>query len=721
MRGISPEVLSLITYSELNSSTWRRNIINEIILYYIFTEKYLLNQNNLLVYLEKTFHLDITNIELSESINELSKKNEIFNTSKGYVLSEEKRENISKNLLNTNEDIENDKNNFYELCKKYCPSLNHERVYNNFNISFCQALKVSGASMFEVISQKNLERTDWISRFCEKFPPEFERGLNNLMNEYFTEMKPFSKKRILGIIKFFLFYSASKLPKKSLDLLMQKRDKKKIILLLDTNVIFSILDLHYNPYDEAVNVLIDYINKSKHICDIQLRVTSETIEEAKRVLVNSGKNISRTRIRPNMYTTALKYYQGMEKALLEKVSGTLQSIDTLLEYYINSLKTILETKGIKIYNVYQGIAESECVKNDLEKINTGQLTFTDSLNKSPKSIEHDICLWHTVNKERGRRGNEFSEIDIWGVTIDRWMVSFDQEKRKDNELSAPHFLPPLSILQIIRFWVPENNDIEEYVFLISRPAFFSNNFTKQDEEAARSIINTISYFENSEKLPEKAIATIVGDLSLQKAIKTCTSQQALDLIHDALFNNFSELDKKYNDLDGKYRGLEKELHQTTDNYETTINIITSEAENKNTQLLERIKKMEEEYSEKDEKLTILQAKYNNSYKYKYIFILFCYIFVSIIIPVIISTIYIDNINEYIIQFFNISSKNNTLYLLLEIPCIGILCSIISEVLFFKFNNIINNRFFNLYKTMLYSVGCSLISNFIWWFLTIANN
>jgi len=58
------------------------------------------------------------------------------------------------------------------------------------------------------------------------------------------------------------------------------------------------------------------------------------------------------------------------------------------------------------------MAESECVKKDLEKLNTGELTFTDSLNKSPKSIEHDICLWHTVNKERGRRGNEFSEIDI---------------------------------------------------------------------------------------------------------------------------------------------------------------------------------------------------------------------------------------------------------------------------------------------------------------------
>jgi len=351
MKGISPEVLSLITYSELNSSTWRRNIINEIILYYIFTEKYLLNQNNLLEYLEKTFHLDITYIELSESIDDLIEKNEIFNTSKGYVLSEEKRETISKNLQNTNEDIEKDKNNFYELCKKYCPSLNQERVYDNFNISFCQALKVSGASMFEIISQKNLERTDWISRFCEKFPPEFERGLNNLMNEYFSEMKPFSKKRILGIIKFFLFYSASKLPKESLDLLIQKREKKKIILLLDTNVIFSILDLHYNPYDEAVNALIDYINKSKHICDIQLRVTSETIEEAKRVLVNAGKNISRTRIRPNMYSTALKYYQGIERALLEKLSGTLQNIDTLLGYYINSLKTILETKGIKIYNV----------------------------------------------------------------------------------------------------------------------------------------------------------------------------------------------------------------------------------------------------------------------------------------------------------------------------------------------------------------------------------
>ena len=233
-------------------------------------------------------------------------------------------------------------------------------------------------------------------------------------------------------------------------------------LYLDTNFLFSVLNLHSNVENEACKELLKLVLLNKDIIKIQFRYSELTLRELrhkKSDFTNLDENLTDSAIRAILKSDELdefakKYYTEL-LANRDETVHPIKIIDlaevTLpkKEIYISRNQKQLDALGDSFIN--EKIVEYQRYINDINQI---RLEFSQQHHsnyrpyfRSDSQVRHDVVLREIILSSRKFFKKDevktFNEVKYFGLTLDELLIKFDATKTKSKEVTTyPTFFRP---------------------------------------------------------------------------------------------------------------------------------------------------------------------------------------------------------------------------------------------------------------------------------------
>lgn len=274
-------------------------------------------------------------------------------------------------------------------------------------------------------------------------------------------------------------------------------------ILVDTNFLYSILDLHIHPERESCKAIVRLINERG--LNIKLMYLPDTLAELLQKK-QEFDNIPKTSLTPKQI-----------KALLES-----ETLDSFLKSYYEQLllnpndaphpsdrityaKATLTQKNITLFNAkLKVLREDSKLLEDRYSEYSEYLRFVDETRaekgfsvkgmKEPEKIEHDVLLREVIDYLRPHKRNSFTDAQYFGLTLDNSLMNFDKFSKLKTQRSSyiPTFLAPSFLLQRLLRILPLLTEDYHRAFIaaISSPTFDSSR------KKALTTIRTVGYFKN---------------------------------------------------------------------------------------------------------------------------------------------------------------------------------------------------------------------------------
>src|SRR6266540_1000304 len=309
-------------------------------------------------------------------------------------------------------------------------------------------------------------------------------------------------------------------------------------VLLDTNFVFSFLGLHDNPANEASAALIALTEQLKQIVDITLYVLPRTLAEARASLISNQTALSGLVLTRNLATAASRVkLSGLATKYVEtaRQTGRAQTAEQYFEPYINNLLGLLREQGVELLNQdTSDLAVAQPVVNDIlaqvefEKKTRGERA------KNYDRVEHDMILWHVVQRRRFAWVESPLAATWWVATLDYRFMGFDTYKARRQQ-QLPICLHPAALVQMLQFWMPRSRQLEEALLSNLRLPLLFYDFDPVAEKATISILRTLSRFEGSERLSEETIGNMLVNEELRRRmILETDEEEQVRIVRDAI-------------------------------------------------------------------------------------------------------------------------------------------------------------------------------------------
>jgi len=310
------------------------------------------------------------------------------------------------------------------------------------------------------------------------------------------------------------------------------------VLYLDTNVLYSLLNLHSHPENEACKALITLINDNKDHLKIVLRYSEFTMKEL------NSKRGDFNLLNDKLASSSIKALLRSDK--LDDFSK--QFYQNLLD---NRESTIHPSQVIDLSNSLLLKDEIDIARNAkrLEQIEDGFLDvqiqdyrrFIDEKNevkqtfcekkkisfhpiyKSDKQITHDITLRELLLHLRGsfsskKNGATFNSMKYFGITLDSLLRSYDTRKINDynDERSFPVFFRPSFLLsKLVKVLPIQTNDYKKAFIKAVTSKGFNKDVTK-----SRDVLRVVNFLNSQGINDEKVVYNLISeDLFLEKYSK----------------------------------------------------------------------------------------------------------------------------------------------------------------------------------------------------------
>lgn len=534
-RALSPEIVSLIHHVELNKSGWWKKAVGQVIKGVLWKEQVPLTLDELKQRLDRELGIPFSNDALQRQIEYLKSQNAVAGPLNNdcYKLTEHSRQELATTHATALGNQEKCHKDFHESCLRNCPELAADDIWDNFTRALIEAVRVAGANLYHLLADGNLEReVDWLSKFLKQFPSQSHVGLRQILAEFFALSNGACRHQVLNLLTAHFFAEAAQLRPETITAIEGSQKKKTIRVVLDTNFLFSILQLHHNPADEAALSLLDLAQQNGGQLDIKLFVLPSTLEEAQKTLLSQMHLIERIRTTRAMSQAALSEpLTGIAKRFFAAASVSPGlTAQTFFQPYTDDLRTILLGKGIHILDASVTYSQRQDVIDDvLEEQEREKREVVENRRKGYETLMHDAILWHAVKDRRGGDVTSPFEVEYWAVSIDWRLVAFDRRKRSSNNLKVPVVLHPTNLVQLIQFWVPRSEKLEQSLIDSLRLPLLFQPFDPEDERATFKVLEAISRFENVGDLPEVSIKNILANQALRARI------QEADASNDEVF------------------------------------------------------------------------------------------------------------------------------------------------------------------------------------------
>lgn len=357
-KNLPRELIPLIHHIELNKAGWWDRAIQQSIMFLIW-----LNDNRpmwlqeVVDNLRTVLKIRLDTYKIQQQINCLG--NRIIQTGNGFKLSENDFLKF-QGQMDEVERIENTvKTLFMNLVNELCPSLGALKVWSDFNDEFLVPfVKEMGAYVFHLVTtgtqvpRMEEPAKDYLSKCTSKYP-----AANIQLKEVvarFLNLKDHSVRQyILRTLNMYYYVAACGLTTDTLQRLSHiAQSKPSFNIFIDTNFLFSILDLHDNPSNEAATALMTLSERLSPNVTVRFYVTLITIQEAQKVLISVKSSLQGVRPTQNLLQSlkqvaisriALKYLNAC------KDNPSLDA-ETFFRPYIDNLLSIARQSGIELYN-----------------------------------------------------------------------------------------------------------------------------------------------------------------------------------------------------------------------------------------------------------------------------------------------------------------------------------------------------------------------------------
>ena len=523
------ELTALVHNIELHRSGWWEKAVQCLVLSTVWTEDKPHTVEDIVAYIETQYRTSLSVAKISTATRTLESQGVLLEIEGGYRIADDKKEAFETDLLELEATTAQVHEHFSTLLGELCPDLDDESTWRIFESEFLTPLITEvGANAYRLIAGKHLAADGKIvQRFLGCFDKECRQQLRELVPRFLDPKNNEVKKYVSRLLHASFCVKASGLRDDVIKKLTLEPGKQiEFRLFLDTNVLFSFLDLHENPSNEAARELREIVDQLGGNPKITFYVTPPTIDEAKGAIRRAKQTLSGLADQANITNAALRMrFSGMNKRFLEergRREGSLSAEDWF-DPYLNDFLTMARANGIELYNAsFDDYLSREEVLNDVSSVTDFErqraMDWPDAKEKHIEQIQHDVVLWHHVNNSRSAYVESPVDAIHWILTIDFRFLGFDHHKQQATGSSVPVCLHPTSLIQLLQFWVPRNAAFEEAVLGSIRLPFLFQELDSNAERTSLRILDGIGRFENSENIPEDAIVKVALNEALRARI-----------------------------------------------------------------------------------------------------------------------------------------------------------------------------------------------------------
>ncbi|MDX6748110.1 hypothetical protein SHK09_15035 [Polaribacter sp. PL03] len=640
------EIISALYLAKTDN---REKMLSDLILTVMYNIDSKVNLKDLNSHIDEIFHLKPIEYELQECLDNLVENKKISCKNEHYRLLDVSTEYIHKTQLQLVSTNKKRYNSFKEIIITLSVEIKFEEtditlLWNVFNEYLLECFMTFGKKAINIFLPYKNDFLGDDSALLEKFTSKFEntdliKVFKKLTLEYPNLLNDAELRHLTSLAtRAEKFYSLGVLKEEYEQI--KNLQIKDLTVVLDTNILYSILELRKHPEDTAINEIIR-IAREKQI-DLRLVFLPKTNTELQKARNYLEKIIPKENFKISHI-----------KALIE--SDKLDSFAK--KYYLNKLddsetphpsqkvryaSDVLKNMEIIIYNnVFKELDDNKELLNeslieykDYERYfnNKSDLNgWKFKLNKDINKIEHDVFLRESIKILKSKFSNE-NEMKFVCLTLDRSLIGFDQHTIKtksenDKEVINPNFVLPSLFIKKIRPFIPiitnnyrkafitsltvpdyEKEDFEESLVVQKSMSFFKK-LGIDDEEIIINCIkrelflndflqhekdNTVELFIKSEiaieldqiKDEKESLAQKIKDIDIENTEKIITLNHEKNEIVKEKINIVS---KKDNDIEKLEKNL-SEKEKTIENLNERIEKIEKEQQRVNSENEEKIRK-----------------------------------------------------------------------------------------------------------------------------------
>lgn len=545
------ETLNLISNVTLGETGWRKKVYSILILDCLEKQNY--NYDALKAEIKSHLDLIFSEVDFEAAFQKSIEEGKIIFQNDVISLTEGQKI-INKSNMRKNRAQEIKASDYLtEVCKKLCvKELSWER--------FRDIVIVKNVKHFIL---DNIEDDNIFNSYIEEVYKEegialTRNQVHSLVDEFIFSESQDVKSYLAGNIYGYYNVESLGLTEDAIEFLKPKTGKTyNIRLLLDTNYLFSILQLHENPANDIILSINRIISKISGNLAISYHVLPRTIKEFRTSLEHEIQQIRSIRFTIPLAKTiaSTSSISGLMKkyALRYLASGGKLSVTDYFEPYQKNLLTILQDNNVNLYNFAEdGVLKSDPFLDDLSSLTRKDEEAPEGQKRGVGKLEHDLLLWWSVKNSRPSVFESFLDANIWVATLDHRLIWFDKAKK----LEVPVCLDPSKIIELLQIWLPRNEFLSEQLLNIIRMPQYDNNIDKETAEVTRRILSVISRYTTADDLSEETIHSILLNKKLRNSILLVKSQEEdIELIHDELLTFLEDSKSKLGALEEERKRL----------------------------------------------------------------------------------------------------------------------------------------------------------------------
>lgn len=357
MRTLSPELVPLVHHIELAKAGWGARLTEQLVVAANYSSAQPMSHGDLRQAIDQQYGLRVSDAEIRRAVGSWMSKKVLLEIEPGrFRLSEAHRAALAKQLEETADLEAAAKSAFEAILAKH--GIEGTDAWETFH-SHCLRPLVNevGARIYHVLSgdPPTAEHQKLIIAYVNRYPPEQCVGLASAVDEFIRSSPAAARRFILQHLHAHLLMSAASLPTATLDKLQARlKSTTQLTLLVDTNVLFSLLDLHENPGNDPSCDISELASRLKGKLNINVAVLPLTLDEAKRTLLHYKQKLSRLDVTAVLGRSALRSDDrlgGITQRFLQAAGQgkSRVSADAYFEPYLEDLLTVARGQGVRVW------------------------------------------------------------------------------------------------------------------------------------------------------------------------------------------------------------------------------------------------------------------------------------------------------------------------------------------------------------------------------------
>ncbi len=539
------EVAVLVHHIELNRSGWWDKVIQRLALAAVWWSDHPPSVDEIKQTLSQQFKLTLSHEKLRAVLSALEKQDLLIMLPEQQYRIPDAQRLLFEQDIAAAEKVESDAREFFfTLAKGLCADIDAVSLWNAFQTELLTPLiKEAGANAYRLISGDGLRADEnLVDHFLKGFDPTCHPSLRELVTKFLDPKKDEVRGHVSRMLHARFCVEAGGLPEDAIQKLSATVGKQVTFrVFVDTNFLFSLLELHENPSNAAARELLDLVSQLQSNPKVKLFIVPRTIEEAKTSIEAAKQRLSAIPTGSNFTQAALNArFSGMaEKFLSERLRrGGKLTAEDWFDPYLSDFVAVARGKGVEYFNEsLDSYSQRQDVVDDILYVLDFEKRFDEDRRKSYKIVAHDMILWHFVKDNRPAYIESPIDARDWILTLDFRLIGFDEYQLRKSESKIPLCLHPTSLIQLLQFWVPRTKEFEEAMLGSLRLPFLFQDFDIESERTSLRILKGLGRFQGRDDISAETITNVVLNDGLRARLQTEKPENGeaeVALIRDAL-------------------------------------------------------------------------------------------------------------------------------------------------------------------------------------------